>query len=108
MVYIAFMKSGRCGWAIDDIKIRWITDDDVEENIITDLEFFPNPADDFVNVTGENIEHLEVYSAVGQLVMNVNLADESKVNVANLEGGVFFFSINDKNGNKVVKKVIRK
>lgn len=42
------------------------------------------------------------------MVMNVNLADESKVNVANLEGGVFFFSIIDKNGNKVVKKVIRK
>lgn len=108
VVYIAFMKSGRYGWAIDDINIRWIFEDDVEENIITNLEFFPNPADDFVNVTGENLDILEVYNAVGQLVMNINLNDENKIDVTNLEGGVYFFSIIDKKGNKVVKKVVRK
>lgn len=109
-VYIAFYKKGEDGpgWCIDDIKVTAFKPETVNENNAVSLNIFPNPAYDFVNVTGENLEHLEVYNAVGQLVMNVNLADENKIDIANLESGVYFFSVIDKNGNKVVKKVVRK
>lgn len=109
-IYIAFYKKGDDGpgWCIDDIHIEAITDDLVGENDAVSLNIFPNPANDFVMVSGENLSGLEVYNAVGQLVMNVNVNNEEKIDIENLESGVYFFSIIDKNGNKVVKKVIRK
>ncbi|MDO5342977.1 MAG: choice-of-anchor J domain-containing protein [Bacteroidia bacterium] len=109
-VYIAFYKKGDNGpgWCIDDVKVTAFKPETVNENNAVSLNIFPNPANDFVNVIGENLDNLEVYNAVGQLVMNVNLANENKIDIANLESGVYFFSVIDKNGNKVVKKVVRK
>lgn len=109
-IYIAFYKKGDNGpgWCIDDIHVEAFTDDLVGENNAVSLNIFPNPANDFVTVSGENLDNLEVYNAVGQLVMNINIQNENKINIANLESGVYFFSIIDKNGNKVVKKVVKK
>jgi len=109
-VYIAFYKKGDNGpgWCIDDIHVEAISEDLVNENDVISLNIFPNPANDFVMVLGENLDNLEVYNAVGQLVMNSNLNNENKINISNLESGVYFFSFIDKNGNKVVKKVVKK
>lgn len=105
-VYIAFCKNDYFGWAIDDINIRSVYDDVVEENNISNLKIYPNPVKDFVNISGENIEILNVYNAVGQLVMNINLKKENEIDLSGFENGVYFFNILDNQGNKTVRKVV--
>lgn len=105
-VYIAFMKDGGCGWAIDDINIRLIIEDDVEENNVSNLKIYPNPAKDFVSISGGNLETLNVYNAVGQLVMNLNLKKENEIDLSEYESGVYIFNIIDNQGNKSIKKIV--
>ena len=61
---------------------------------------FPVPAYDNVKVTGNAIQQVEVFNAMGQLVMTVNNinADETEVNVSKLTAGSYLFRINAENG----------
>ena len=61
---------------------------------------FPVPANEWVKVSGEGINQVEVYNAMGQRVMVVNdiNGDETNINVTSLTPGSYFFRINTNNG----------
>ena len=70
--------------------------DDVEENVTatnTQMELYPNPAVNQLNVRLENDAEITVYNIMGQNVLNMQgLKGVNTINVNELNSGVYFIS----------------
>ncbi len=75
------------------------------------FSLFPNPAQNILNIHLIKLQEvsLSIYSINGTLMHN-QLLDllENKININNLNAGVYFLVIEDENGNKQTKKFIKK
>jgi hypothetical protein len=67
----------------------------VEEVSATDLIIYPNPAKTTVNISAfSNIQRVEVYNLVGQLVVSQNFnAELVNINVADLNNGLYIAKV---------------
>ncbi|SEF99449.1 Por secretion system C-terminal sorting domain-containing protein [Halpernia humi] len=67
------------------------------------IEVYPNPTSNILNITNnsENASY-SVYNVIGQMVAKGKVVDH-KVNVSNLEKGVYIISIDNKNTTEKVK-----
>jgi len=80
--------------------------DGVEENHAASYEVYPNPMNNVLYIEGQNIQDVTIFNAVGQQVLFVENANS--IDVAELNEGLYFVRINDKKGNSVVKKIVKK
>ncbi|MBK6263466.1 T9SS type A sorting domain-containing protein [Marivirga sp. S37H4] len=76
------------------------------------LKLYPNPAVDFVNVTveGMNIVELSVYTANGQFVKNQRVKQTEKqaqLNIADLKQGMYLLQVKDAKGALRTKRFIK-
>jgi len=76
-----------------------------------ELQLFPNPANDFVNITVKkqslNTGVLEIYSLEGKLLSSTNLnEDENTVNVQKLKAGLYICKYNNEDGKHFSNKLI--
>lgn len=76
----------------------------IEENS-NSFSVYPNPANDVLNINGENINTIEIINLVGQVVATTN---STSVNVANLANGAYFVRVNFNNGEVAAQKFIKK
>ncbi|WP_027384770.1 T9SS type A sorting domain-containing protein [Epilithonimonas caeni] len=82
---------------------------------VSDLSFnsktniYPNPAQDFFEYKNikNNIISTNIYSTNGSLVKTIN-SSESKINISNLEKGVYIIQTKTSNGNTFTNKLIKK
>ena len=75
----------------------------VDENE-TSATIFPNPANDFVTLKGENLGTVRVYNALGQKVDEFEAnGDELRINTTGYENGVYFVKTDEKAMKFVVK-----
>ena len=51
------------------------------------------------------VQEVTIFNAVGQQVLFVENANE--INVEDLSEGLYFVKVSDKNGNSVVKKIVK-
>ena len=69
-------------------------------------KIYPNPANEILSIEGENIKQVNVYNTVGQLVKSVSCNDNTvKVNVGDLQNGMYIVNVIDNNGDMMSKKV---
>lgn len=73
----------------------------IDENDNT-VSIFPNPANNVLNVRGENIEQVRIYNAMGQQVLSTSA---QSINVSQLSRGLYVVSALMKNGQSVNEKV---
>ncbi|MBQ0129655.1 MAG: T9SS type A sorting domain-containing protein, partial [bacterium] len=63
------------------------------------VKIYPNPASDVLNVAGENIANVEVYNAMGQLVLSQEVADgQAQISTGSMNSGIYFIRIYSQNG----------
>ncbi|MBP5643877.1 MAG: T9SS type A sorting domain-containing protein [Bacteroidales bacterium] len=62
----------------------------VDENKVDDVTIYPNPAHDFIRIDAENIESVQIFNAVGQMVLETS---ETEINVNGLSEGVYLVRI---------------
>ena len=75
----------------------------VDENE-TSATLFPNPANDFVTLKGENLGTVRVYNALGQKIDEFEANDsELRINTSGYESGVYVV----KTGEKMMKFVVK-
>lgn len=67
------------------------------------IDVYPNPANDKVTIEGIGIAEIEVYNTLGQLVKNVQGANE--ISVAGLPEGVYVLRITDEKGNAFTERL---
>lgn len=78
----------------------------IEEVANETYKVYPNPVKDVLAIEGENIEQVNVYNAMGQLVKTVNSNDNIvKVNVDDLQNGMYIVNVIDNNGTVTSSKV---
>lgn len=85
---------------------------EVAHNFISDLNIYPNPASDFLEVKFENTElgnfdELNIYNAFGQTVLNIDvtyLNSPIRVNISELPNGIYSIAL----GTKIYKLIILK
>ena len=93
----------------------FIFHNDYMNNISTDkvaeLQVYPNPAKDVVNVmTKNNIKNISVYDVTGKEVIHLNNLDlnNARVDVSGLEKGIYLMKIVDnKNAQETIKLVVK-
>lgn len=71
---------------------------------------YPNPAVDQLNVSGENMRTIELYNAMGQLIITENPTVDNfcTVPVGNLSSGVYMLKIISNEGSASVRKFVKK
>jgi hypothetical protein len=76
---------------------------DIPENEKETLTVFPNPVKDRLTVKTENLQSVEVYNLVGQLVMTSALPI---VDMSDLNQGIYFVRVMAE-GKTVTKRVVK-
>lgn len=64
-----------------------------EENEVAGVIIYPNPANNKVCVVGENIETVEIYNILGQKVTTVEGSDDTTVDVASYQDGIYLVRV---------------
>ncbi len=89
------------------VSLRVVDCTGISDNSQHELTIFPNPANDFVVVSGVTIGHsIEVYSASGALVQRLVATNtEETVRMTNLPDGIYLLQVHTNNGLKALKVV---
>ena len=68
---------------------------DIEENSVSEIALFPNPANDILNITSsETISEIEIVNVMGQVVKRIEVnADNAVCDVNELKAGVYMVRI---------------
>ena len=83
----------------------YVTPESVGENAENTFSVYPNPTTGIVNVEGENIAAIAIYSAAGQLI---NVVTTTTVDMSVYGAGVYFLNILDNANNSTVTRVVVK
>ena len=85
-----------------DQNLLNITENKVQTTI------YPNPATDFVHVTGKGITEVKVFDLTGRLVRQVlGESDELEINMKDCESGVYMVQVINKD-NSSVHRIVKK
>ena len=66
---------------------------------------WPNPTNGILHIEADAIEKMEVYSLIGQCIMNAEKAES--LDLSHLESGVYFLKTSDGFGKMSVIKIIK-
>ena len=63
----------------------------VDENIVDNLNIYPNPANEYIHVeTNCELQRIDVYDVTGKLMIS---STKTEINVSDLESGIYFVNI---------------
>lgn len=67
----------------------------VEENMVTELQFYPNPTSDILTITAkDNIDRIEIYDMNGRLVLDTKGGNPtSKIYMQNYNAGTYLVKV---------------
>ena len=80
----------------------------IEENETENIKVYPNPAEDFVelSVLSGQLSAVKIYNCLGMMVEKIEVnADEVEIKVTDYKPGVYFINI-ETNNSSVTKKII--
>lgn len=111
IVYIAFRHH-------DVTDMDRITLDDVmvyaggisaEIQPIADIKVFPNPFRDYITIANaSSVDRVVITNIIGQTLMNLRFDGvEGQINTSNLQRGIYLIAFYGKNGERVVRKMIK-
>ncbi|MGI8893153.1 MAG: T9SS type A sorting domain-containing protein [Bacteroidia bacterium] len=79
-----------------------------ELNINDNLMIYPNPATDIINIISKNeIDEINLYELTGKVILSQKTLPEEKLNLKNIDTGIYLLEIIYKNGNKVWRRVAK-
>ncbi len=75
---------------------------------LNNISIYPNPATDIVNITGNNIQSVEVYNTLGQIIEIIDNIDVNNltINTSSYNKGTYFIKINANNNESINKLII--
>lgn len=73
-----------------------------------DVHLYPNPAQQYVIIEGENISKITFSDITGRTVKSISAVTVNKIDISQFNNGVYFVQIIDNKGNLIVKKFVKK
>ena len=67
---------------------------------------FPNPANDFLTIQGNNVRSIKIFNIHGNIVLSKNINNNKKVDISILNKGMYLVELENYFGFKINKKVI--
>lgn len=83
---------------------------EMENVVMNSFSIYPNPAVDQLNVSGENMRTIEIYNALGQLIITKNPAVDNfcTIPVRNLSSGIYMLKVISNDGTASVQKFVKR
>ena len=79
----------------------------VEENLLANLSVYPNPFGNQISVrNAEGVNRVIITNLIGQVVMDTPLTSET-INTSKLSNGVYMVIFQGRNGERVVRKMVK-
>ena len=81
----------------------------INEELGKTLKIYPNPASDYLQIEGNNIQNIQLYDVVGKIIFQnneINSMYSTKIMTNKLSNGIYFFKINT-NNKLITKKIIK-
>ena len=78
----------------------------VEENILINVNIYPNPAEDFIMINSENVEFAEVIDIYGRVITASEINGETRIDMSNFADGIYYVRLHS-NGETAVQKVVK-
>lgn len=115
----AFTNEGDYCTVFYNFSLNWLTngEDNVVsipeisdiDNVNNNLEIYPNPASDYININTKDITLINIYNAKGQLIKSFNSDEELMIiDISDFEEGIYVIEGSDNNrrvkGNIVIIK----
>ena len=84
----------------------------INDSDISRIKLYPNPVIDFLTVEAKEMDlrDIVIFNSLGQKVVTHSLKYSStpkKINLSNLNSGVYFVNISLKDGQSIIKKIIK-
>jgi hypothetical protein len=70
------------------------------------FEIYPNPANDVLNIRGENLKQIEIVNMLGQTVLKQE--NTNRIVVSNLKEGLYFIRLTTINNDVIIEKLVKK
>ncbi len=81
------------------------------ENISNNIVFYPNPVTNHLIIKSEiEIKDIKIFNIQGQLIQKLkvlNTTNKKEIDFSSIKKGVYFITINLKNGKSILKKIIK-
>jgi len=72
------------------------------------ISLFPNPASDFITISGENLEYgYSIYNLQGQKIRTSSFTNKTTIDISNLDSGLYFITMQNDNG-LVTKRIVKR
>lgn len=80
-----------------------------ENNNLENVEIYPNPTNNLVTISGENLSKIEIFNITGQMVLVFDyINDNQTIDLGNQPSGIYLFKITDRNSYHCTQKVVKK
>jgi len=78
---------------------------EIKEYLFADVQVFPNPTSDFINVRGATITGAEIFSLSGQKLKTISVLDRdnTQIDVTDLQTGIYLLMLTSENSRKSYK-----
>ena len=77
----------------------------IDEDGLANISLYPNPANDVIRIEGLEGEHeVQIYNAIGMLVMTTTLQGASEINISDLPTGYYLIRIDNRRAVKFIKE----
>ncbi len=79
-----------------------------ETALDNDIWIYPNPCSNDIQIkTAKHFTRLEIYSAIGTKIRQMEFNPNGKINVSDLTNGLYFIVLTEKNGTKHTRKILK-
>jgi len=69
------------------------------------MKIFPNPSNNFIEINGlTTIENYRIYNSLGKEIKKGVVFENKKINIQNLDDGIYFLKIKNTNSIKFIKE----
>ncbi len=94
-------------WELTECRVMGILKTDIVQNNTIELQVYPNPATDFIQVVSNENATMEIVNLMGQKVLSQPVVTGSNtVSVNELKSGVYFVRVAYADGTTAINKII--
>ncbi|MBP5642979.1 MAG: T9SS type A sorting domain-containing protein [Bacteroidales bacterium] len=89
-------------WGVFELNIHYSDELGVNEFGANNFSLYPNPANDIVRISGNNLGNISIFNTLGQVIFEGFATDDLNINTSDFENGVYFVKVGDKTQKFVV------
>ena len=108
--YVNGFGTYNAGWVLlDDVQFTGTSTAGIEEETIDHaINLFPNPSTDLIHIDSDlSMDNYSISNLLGQTVLEGSISNQT-IDVSSLEKNIYFLTMMDKNGKKMITKKISK